>query len=79
MDRKELEAKIISFFATTYDQEASALSMDTKIKEELSSSSMLMVSLVSTIENEIDVMIPLPDAGKFKTIGDVVDMVEGQL
>ena len=79
MDKKQLEAQIIGFFSITYGKDASDLSRDTLIREELSPASMLMVSLVSHIENELDVMIPLPETNKLKTIGDVIDMVEGQL
>ena len=38
MDRKELEAKIIELVAMSYNKDASELSVDTKIKEELGGS-----------------------------------------
>lgn len=79
MDRKELEAKIIELVAMSYNKDAADLSVDTNMKEELSGASVLMVGLISEIENELDVMIQLADAAACKTIGDLVDKVEAEL
>ena len=79
MDRKELEAKIIELVAMSYNKDASELSVDTNMKEELSGASVLMVGLISEIENELDVMIQLADAAACKTIGELVDKVEAEL
>ena len=79
MDRKELEAQIIEMIATIYNKDAETLSVDTNMREELKGSSVLMVGLVSEIENELDVMIQLADAAACVTIGDLVDKVEAEL
>ena len=79
MDRKELEAQIIDMIATIYNKDADTLSVDTDMREELKGSSVLMVGLVSEIENELDVMIQLADAAACVTIGDLVDKVEAEL
>ena len=79
MDKKQLEEQIIGFFSITYNKDVAELSLETKIKEDLSPASMLMVGLVSHIENELDIMIPLPETKNFHTIGDVVEMVSKQL
>lgn len=79
MDRKELEAKIIELVAMSYNKDAAELSVDTNMKEELSGASVLMVGLISEIENELDVMIQLADAAACKTIGELVDKVEAEL
>ena len=79
MDRKELEAQIIEMIATIYNKDADTLSVDTNMREELKGSSVLMVGLVSEIENELDVMIQLADAAACTTIGDLVDKVEAEL
>lgn len=79
MDRKELEAQIIDMIATIYNKDADTLSVDTNMREELKGSSVLMVGLVSEIENELDVMIQLADAAACATIGDLVDKVEAEL
>ena len=79
MDRKELEAQIIEMIATIYNKDAEDLSVETNMREELTGSSVLMVALVSEIENELDVMIQLADAAACTTIGDLVDKVEAEL
>ena len=79
MDRKELEAQIIEMIATIYNKDAENLSVETNMREELTGSSVLMVGLVSEIENELDVMIQLADAAACATIGDLVDKVEAEL
>ena len=79
MDRKELEAQIIEMIATIYNKDAENLSVETNMREELTGSSVLMVGLVSEIENELDVKIQLADAAACVTIGDLVDKVEAEL
>ena len=79
MDRKELEAQIIEMIATIYNKDAEDLSVETNMREELTGSSVLMVALVSEIENELDVMIQLADAAACTTIGDLIDRVEEEL
>ncbi|MBS5522378.1 MAG: acyl carrier protein [Clostridiales bacterium] len=79
MDRKELEAKIIELVAMSYNKDASELSVDTNMKEELGGASVIMVGLVSEIENELDVLVPLPIAAACKTIGELCDKVEEQM
>ena len=38
-----------------------------------------MVGLASLIENELDVLIPLPTVATCKTVKDLVDKVEAEL
>lgn len=76
MDRKELEAKVIECVAISYKKDVSEISVDTKFKEELGGASILMVGLVSSIENELDVLVSLPEASACKTVGELVDKVE---
>ena len=79
MDRKELEAQIIEMVANIYNKDADALSVNTNLREELGGASVLMVALVSEIENELDVMIQLADAASCTTLGDLIDKVEAEL
>ena len=79
MDRKELEAKIIELVAMSYNKDESELSVDTKFKEELGGASLLMVGLVSEIENELDVLIQLQVAAACETIGELGDNGQEQM
>lgn len=76
MDRKELEAKVIECVAACYNKEESELSVDTRFKEDLGGASIMLVGLVSQIENELDVLVQLPIAAAAETIGALVDKVE---
>ena len=73
MDRKALEEKILELVSTSYNKDLSTLSLSTRFKEDLGGASVLMVGLVSEIENELDVLVQLPVAAACKTIGELVD------
>ena len=79
MERKELEEQIFEMIAQLYKKDAEDLSLDTPFKDDLGGASVLMVGLVSEIENELDVMIQLQDAAACETIGDLVDKVEEEM
>ena len=79
MNRSEREAKILELVSMSYKKDINTLSMDTRIKEDLGGTSVLMVGLVSEIENELDVMVQLADAASFKTIADLVNKVEEEM
>ncbi len=79
MDRKELEAKVLECVAFAYKKDMAELSLDTKFKEDLGGASVLMVGLVSQIENELDVLVSLPDASACVTIAELVDKVEEEM
>lgn len=79
MERKELEAKVIELVSMSYNKDVAELSVDTKFKEDLGGASLLMVGLVSEIENELDVLIQLQVASACSTIGELVDKVEEQM
>lgn len=76
MDRKELVAQVLECVATVYNKDVEELSENTNIKEELGGASILMVGLVSEIENELDVLVSLPEASACKTLGELIDKVE---
>ena len=59
--------------------ESYELPLAREYKEELGGASLLMVGLVSEIENELDVLIQLQVAAACETIGELVDKVEEQM
>ncbi len=79
MERKELETQVINMVAISYKKEAASLSTATLFKEDLGGASIQMVALVSEIENEMDVELMLADASGCNTIGDLVDLIEGEM
>ena len=79
MERKELEEQIFEMISQLYKKDVEELSLETTFKDDLGGASVLMVGLVSEIENELDVMIQLQDAAACETIGDLVDKVEEEM
>ncbi|MCR4782638.1 MAG: acyl carrier protein [Lachnospiraceae bacterium] len=75
MNRDEVVSNILDYASMAYGRDVSELSEDTRIKEDLGGTSILLVSLVSNIENELDVMLSLSDAGACKTLGEIADRV----
>lgn len=75
MTRAEVEKKVIECFGTAYKKDPASISLTTNIYEELSNKSILMVGLVGRLEDELDILISLPDASKMKTVGDMVNKV----
>lgn len=76
MTRTELEAQVLDCVATTFNKSVDELSLDTVFKTELGGASIMMVGLTSLLENELDVLVPLPTVAACATIGDLVDEVE---
>ncbi len=79
MDRNELEQQIFEMIAQIYNKDVEELSTETSFKQDLGGASVLMVGLVSEIENELDVMVQLQDAAGCDTIGDLIDVVEEEM
>ncbi len=71
-----MEKTIIGFFEQVYEKAPGSLSRETNIREELGGGSLPVVAVVANIEEEYDVSYPLPEAGKAKTIGDMIDKVK---
>lgn len=79
MDRKELESQIFEMISQLYKKDVEELTLETTFADDLGGASVLMVGLVSEIENELDVMIQLQEAAACETIGDLVDKVEEEM
>ena len=67
-----IEEKVIRCAAEAYGVDASAITLDTIIREALSNQSLKLIAFISSIEEEFDVSIDLSDAMKLKTIRDFV-------
>lgn len=68
--------KICEILAEKFDADASTMTMDTKIKEDLQADSLDVVELMMDLEDETGVTIADEDAAKMSTIGDIVEYVE---
>lgn len=79
MSREELEKKIIEYVAITYLKDPSELSMETEFAKDLAGGSILVVGLASLIENELNVLVPLPEVAACTNLKDLTDKVEQAL
>lgn len=77
MDKTAIEEKIIELCAKTYQKNTDEITRDTRFQEDLSPNSILRVGLSANIEEELDVMVPLAELSKFKTVGDMINFVAG--
>lgn len=79
MDKNMIADKIFEMCAATYQKEKSELSVETRFDEDLSPNSIMRVALSANVEENLDVMVPLPDMSKMKTVGDLIDFVDNEL
>lgn len=58
--------------------DSDSLTMETSLKEDLDADSLDAVEVIMALEEAFDIEIPDEDAENFKTIGDIVEYIEGQ-
>ena len=68
--------KICEMLADKFDVDASTLTVDTKIKEDLQADSLDIVELMMDLEEECGVTIPDEEAAEMVTIGDLMKYIE---
>ncbi len=68
--------KICTLLAEKFDADASTLTVETSIKDDLNADSLDIVELMMDLEEECGVTIPDEDAVKLSTIGDIVKYIE---
>lgn len=73
MNREEITKKILELCAEVYEVPVESIGPSTVFDDELSPSSLLRVSLSANIEEELDIMMPLSEVSKLKTIGQLID------
>lgn len=78
-ENDELTQTVISCTAEAYDVDEASITLATDIREDLSPESMKMIVMLSNIEEELDVVIEIPEAGNLNTIADFVNTVRAKL
>ncbi|AND79690.1 acyl carrier protein [Streptococcus pantholopis] len=74
----ELEKNVLELVAQAFNKDIADIGLDTTFKDDLAASSLVMVSLIANIEEELDVMIPISEAAKFKTVADLTAAVAAE-
>lgn len=77
MSREEILEKVIDLFSTMTDVEE--ITEESELMEDLDISSMEILTLVSSIEEEFQIQIPEKSLRKMVTIGNVADVIADQL
>ena len=78
-ENDEIVKTVISCAAEGYDVDEATITLATDIREDLSPESMKMIVMLSGIEDALDVVIEIPEAGNLNTIADFVNAVKGKL
>jgi len=68
--------KICEMLAEKFDADASTLTVDTKIKEDLNADSLDIVEMMMDLEENFGITIPDEEATQMSTIGDIVTYLE---
>ncbi|MDO4269651.1 MAG: acyl carrier protein [Eubacteriales bacterium] len=68
--------KICELLADKFDADASTMTMDTKVKEDLNADSLDIVELMMDLEENFGITIPDEEATQMSTIGDIVKYIE---
>ena len=78
-ENDEITKTVIRCTAEGYDVDEATITLATDIREDLSSESMKMIVMLSNIEEALDVVIEIPEAGNLNTIADFVNTVRAKL
>ncbi len=68
--------KICELLADKFDADASTMTLDTKVKEDLNADSLDIVELMMDLEENFGITIPDEEATQMSTIGDIVKYME---
>ena len=68
--------KICELLADKFDADASTMTMDTSIKDDLNADSLDVVELMMDLEEQFGITISDEDAMKLSTIGDIVKYID---
>lgn len=68
--------KVCALLAEKFDADASAMTLETKVKEDLNADSLDIVELMMELEENFGITIPDEDATQMSTIGDIVKYME---
>lgn len=68
--------KICELLADKFDADASAMTMETSIKDDLNADSLDVVELMMDLEEQFGIAISDEEAMKLSTIGDIVKYID---
>lgn len=75
----DVAKQVIEAAADAYGVDASEITLNTALREDLSNESMKMIVMISTIEDELNVTIEIQEASFLMTIADFVKVVRERM
>ncbi|HOF94051.1 MAG TPA: acyl carrier protein [Clostridia bacterium] len=69
--------KVRDIIAKQLDLDADIITMESKLVEDLKADSLDVVELIMDLEQEFDIEIPDEELPKVRTVGDIVEYLEG--
>ncbi len=80
MQNMDIEAKLKDLLYEIDDEiDMEAISPDSLLKEDLGLSSVAMLYMAVSIENEFEIDLSEADMSQLRTVSDVVDLISGYL
>jgi len=73
MERTEVFAKTAALMAKHFDVDASTITDDTKLVDDLQADSIKIMELILDMEDEFDIEVSDEEAEKITTVGQIVD------
>lgn len=71
-----MEEKIINLIAEKLGKTKEAITMKSRLVEDLGADSLDVVELIMTFEDEFGVSLPDEDVSKMKTVGDIISYIK---
>ncbi len=71
--------KITAILAEQLDADKDAMTMETKIADDLGADSLDLVDLLMSVEDEFGIEIPDEDVENISTIGDIVEYINAKI
>ena len=78
MATEAITKQVLALVATAYGKDATDITPNTTF-DELGGSSMKMIALTSTLENELVVEITIHKVMKMSTVGELIERIEEEL
>lgn len=68
--------KIIKIIADQLNKDASEITREQELVQDLGADSLDAVEIIMNIEEEFGIEIPEEEASKIKTVGEIIDVIE---
>lgn len=75
-DENYLSAEVLRLAAETFRADPAGVTLASRFEEDLGGDSLFFVELIMTVEQRFDVLLSDAYAGKIRTVGELVELIE---